>query len=900
MRRDREARAFGAVEHLMPSRQGDKNNRYLVGHAAYGQGLTHLERCEYEDAVESLEGAWSVWKEVFLQHAGENNSSESETSEKSDRDGDNNDQPANVQSDSASRHSSSSSSRSSREDSSESRSPRASRAKPNQASAASALRFFRVRGCQSHGVPSGAPRRVNTLADAAEEREAALTLRGFADEPEPPEICYEDDEDREECAISPDWPPAPTVDTFAKCLNDALVLRVHREAEEEAYACALEAQAMVFQRIISESEEEEDVEDGEEEGEEEELTTESYSQLMYKRDVQMMMTSSTRKTSTAPHRVLGAKPQFHHFRRLLRGLCHCYVRLRRWADLDLFIEEATGYFGRDTAPPRKARSLSTCPGIPKFVNTAHEDLWTSMKLQKAIACLLVGPGHFDKAEVLLEQIRLVEPQRRSLAAAYRSIRFLQSQAAQGLQLQEDLLLSNALLVLKVAKLAPRPLDYVSDTGDLYGPRPLGSKSIGRATPLGGAAHLRQEWAREDLVGKAMNGDRRYGVYETPVKSLIVSEISAVTEGCEALLRAAEEGDAPATLWSPGPVKLETKAARRVQKHLQHDPLLVLVDETVKEEFKLLAVQRLKQESPITSPPGAVGEALGLMSLRRRIAQIQRKERLKTASELIYVMVASMFKYLEVPFIQPLKGGGHVRMDMDGEQLRGLTEIYSMEALELVRDHLFNIVGVEAQAAEAPALRIAMYQAGQVYAMSALFGYYLRRADVRYQLDKIVSLHDAGDDNDDLEIGETRKRRRRPVPRWMELSWAKGESRADVSLKDYIQSFGPDELRQIRSLASAEAQATMELQISALFGDLRVLKSKLLKATEGSTTDEEATEMLEEGLRSGAVESIRISYDNLRRLILEAVAFGSVLFDAEREADSNYDLTPTDRRDLNLG
>jgi len=29
-----------------------------------------------------------------------------------------------------------------------------------------------------------------------------------------------------------------------------------------------------------------------------------------------------------------------------------------------------------------------------------------------------------------------------------------------------------------------------------------------------------------------------------------------------------------------------------------------------------------------------------------------------------------------------------------------------------------------------------------------------------------------------------------------------------------------------------------------------------------------------------VESISISYDNLRRLILEAVAFGSVLFDAE--------------------
>lgn len=356
--------------------------------------------------------------------------------------------------------------------------------------------------------------------------------------------------------------------------------------------------------------------------------------------------------------------------------------------------------------------------------------------------------------------------------------------------------------------------------------------------------------------------------------MVRQKVQLIRRGREALLHAAEEGDSAApALWSPGPAKLETKAARRVQKHLQYDPLLVLVDETVKEEFKLLAAKKAKQESSRPNPPGAMGEALGLLSLRRRIAHIQRKERLKTASELMYLMVASMFKYLEVPFIPPLKGGGLVRLDMDGEQLRGLTEIYSMEALELVRDHLFNIVGVEARkmGPEAPALRIAMYQAGQVYAMSALFGYYLRKADVRYQLDKIVSLHEVEEDEpDEPEIGETRKRHRRPVPRWMELSWQKGDSRVDTSLKEYIQSFGPEELRQIRSLASAEAQAVMELQISALFGNLRVLKSKLLKATEGAENDEEATERLEQGLVSGRVESISISYDNLRRLILEAV------------------------------
>ncbi|CAJ1336876.1 unnamed protein product [Effrenium voratum] len=366
---------------------------------------------------------------------------------------------------------------------------------------------------------------------------------------------------------------------------------------------------------------------------------------------------------------------------------------------------------------------------------------------------------------------------------------------------------------------------------------------------------------------------------------------------DARLRAADEkGDATPAVWSPGPAKLATRPAKRAMKHLQYDPLLVLFDQTVKEEFKHLSSQRAKSEARArSSPPGAIGEAFGLATLRNRISEIKRKERLKTASELMYLMVASMFKYLEVPFIPALKSGGLVRLDMDGEQLRGLTEIYSMEALELVRDHLFNIVKEEART-PAPALRIALYQAGQVYAMSALFGYYLRRADVRYQLDKLVS-YDVQEEPDPDESG--RKRHRRPVPRWMELAWAQSETRGDMSLKDYIQNFGPEELRQIRSLASAEAQAVMELQVSGLFGNLRVLKSRLLEALEGAENEQEATERLQQALAEGKVKSISISYDNLRRLILEAVAFGSALFDAEREVDSFYELTPTDRRDLDL-
>lgn len=71
MRRDREARAFGAVEHLMPSRQGDKNNRYLVGHAAYGRSAAQHPSSSFKSAGDivllhaKVLRSESSWKRIF-------------------------------------------------------------------------------------------------------------------------------------------------------------------------------------------------------------------------------------------------------------------------------------------------------------------------------------------------------------------------------------------------------------------------------------------------------------------------------------------------------------------------------------------------------------------------------------------------------------------------------------------------------------------------------------------------------------------------------------------------------------------------------------------------------------------------------------------------------------------
>jgi len=179
------------------------------------------------------------------------------------------------------------------------------------------------------------------------------------------------------------------------------------------------------------------------------------------------------------------------------------------------------------------------------------------------------------------------------------------------------------------------------------------------------------------------------------------------------------------------------------------------------------------------------------------------------------------------------------------------------------------------------VQIALFQAGQVYAMSALFGYYLRRVDARFQLEKLAGTFGAWGDE---AGGED------PEP----FAWNDGELQ---SLKDYISKFGPQEVQSMTSVASVEAQMAMEAQVTALFGDLRMLKEKLVNSLGMVSSNEEATRKLEQAIQMNEVASLRITSDDLRRLVLEAVAYGALLIDMEKQVDTLYELTPASNRQM---
>lgn len=81
-------------------------------------------------------------------------------------------------------------------------------------------------------------------------------------------------------------------------------------------------------------------------------------------------------------------------------------------------------------------------------------------------------------------------------------------------------------------------------------------------------------------------------------------------------------------------------------------------------------------------------------------------------------------------------------------LKALTEsIHSQEALELVKQHLLSIMGPAtlSQFSNA-ALKMSKFQMAQMYCASVMFGYFLRRVDRRFQLEKAAgSLQVSRDD-----------------------------------------------------------------------------------------------------------------------------------------------------------
>jgi hypothetical protein len=159
----------------------------------------------------------------------------------------------------------------------------------------------------------------------------------------------------------------------------------------------------------------------------------------------------------------------------------------------------------------------------------------------------------------------------------------------------------------------------------------------------------------------------------------------------------------------------------------------------------------------------------------------------------------------------------------------------------------------------------------------MYGYFLKRVDQRFQLEKTVKNLPGGTNESKTSVEQPEDVTFQAVSSHPEVgSFAGGVSAKGFGseikpsrLRTYVMSFDSETLQRYATIRSREAVGIIEKHTEALFG-----KPEIVITPQG-TVD------------SSKDEQIKISFGGMKRLVLEAVTFGSFLWDVESHVDARY-------------
>eukprot|EP00475_Leptophrys_vorax_P007333 TRINITY_DN14643_c0_g1_i5.p1 TRINITY_DN14643_c0_g1~~TRINITY_DN14643_c0_g1_i5.p1 ORF type:complete len:341 (-),score=3.23 TRINITY_DN14643_c0_g1_i5:174-1055(-) len=291
-----------------------------------------------------------------------------------------------------------------------------------------------------------------------------------------------------------------------------------------------------------------------------------------------------------------------------------------------------------------------------------------------------------------------------------------------------------------------------------------------------------------------------------------------------------------------------------------------------------------------------------------MAEVRDSERTRAIKEVMYALIVQ--KFIEsgapllpsVPFVSvdpasalfPSAATSPFGLDLVPTapvKDKELARVHSEEALDMVKEHLATILGPRPAAGVVNDDRVVVgtskLRLGQVYAASIMYGYFLRRVDQRFQLEKSIgmlkglmgagSATGSGEEEGVVGIPKEELVEEEGVSGGGVEAEKDGEgaesdgTRMERTLRAYVQSFDADTLQRTATMRSRESVEVIERHTEALFGKPEVVANA-------------------EGVAVVKDDSARLTVSTLRRLILEAVAFGSFLWDVESFVDSRYKIT----------
>eukprot|EP00238_Polyblepharides_amylifera_P007005 CAMPEP_0196574708 /NCGR_PEP_ID=MMETSP1081-20130531/4361_1 /TAXON_ID=36882 /ORGANISM="Pyramimonas amylifera, Strain CCMP720" /LENGTH=421 /DNA_ID=CAMNT_0041892805 /DNA_START=128 /DNA_END=1393 /DNA_ORIENTATION=- len=333
--------------------------------------------------------------------------------------------------------------------------------------------------------------------------------------------------------------------------------------------------------------------------------------------------------------------------------------------------------------------------------------------------------------------------------------------------------------------------------------------------------------------------------------------------------------------SLAPLKPESPAGEFLNYILSSEPQLFssAVDEQL---------SRLSDEAEQAVAPEGSTDII----LFKRIQEVKRFQRQRALEDLMYASILHKFVSLGVDLLPALDG----ELDVGSASYKTLTEgVHSLEALDMVKQHLNTILGGAPPAFSNVMVKLSKLQAAQVYAASVMFGYFLRRVDRRFQLEKAVGTlkrHTQEDDLKTLEAMFSSAESGAINPDYPPVG-EEGSKASLPTLKEYVASFNQATLSETAHIVSLEGVTLVERHTGALFGSIDKLQQEMQEVVGVVETPQEMMEKIQKAVESDTVKTLTLAYGTQRRIILEAVAFGSFLRDIESDVSTEYQLlTPS--------
>ncbi|KAI0516246.1 hypothetical protein KFK09_008918 [Dendrobium nobile] len=326
-----------------------------------------------------------------------------------------------------------------------------------------------------------------------------------------------------------------------------------------------------------------------------------------------------------------------------------------------------------------------------------------------------------------------------------------------------------------------------------------------------------------------------------------------------------------------PLQLESPVGQFLSQILLSHPHLVpaAVDQQLEQLLTELEAEKRKEE------PNSSGTEL---ILYRRIAEVKAKERMKALGEILYALVVKKFVDAEVSLVSSMSQSSneHDEVDHWPSLEEKFQTLHSPEAFEMIRNHLSVILGNRLEDSSSIA-SISRLRVGQVYAASVLYGYFLKRVDQRFQLDKYMKTLPWGSEEEGQSAKAASTEAAAPAsspsaqvssshPEELSASFSHGGFADRIKpcrLRTYVMSLDSETLQKFASVRSKEAFSITEKHTEALFG-----RPEVFITPQGA-------------IDSSKDDLIKLSFSGLKRLILEAVTFGSFLWDVESYVDSRY-------------